>query len=163
MLPANPHPPGSDLHELWEICIRRDVEAFLAQDWELCAADFHEPGFIGIDGRASANPDDWRITFPTLAAYREAWVGQSRDFAGRHYAEDPKVALYAAISLAAVDIDGDTALVHKKFDGSLQRLDGAREPLVWQSLFFARRFEARWKLCGFVGYLPNPMGVAQAP
>lgn len=150
------------MHELWEICVRRDVEAFLAKDWTICAADFHEQGFIGIDGRASDNPDEWRITFPTLAAYRESWIRQSRDFGNQRYASDPRAALYAAISLAAVNIEGDAALVHKKFDGSLTREDGSLERLLWQSLFFARRLEGRWKLCGFVGYLPSPMGGTRA-
>ena len=149
--------------EFWEMCVRRDIEAFIAQDWTICAHDFQEPGFIGIDGRLSGNPDDWRVTFPTLASYREAWLQQSGDFAREDFVEDRRNALYGAISIAAVEFSGDTALIHKKFDGGLTRRDGSRAPLCWQSLYFARRIAGKWKLCGFVGYLPNSAVAVRAP
>jgi hypothetical protein len=30
--------------------------------------------------------------------------------------------------------------------------------LNWQTLYFCRRAGGRWKLTGFAGYLPFPMG-----
>lgn len=158
MIPENPYAKDTDLHELWEMSVRRDIEAFLAQDWGLCADDFYEPNFIGLDGCFSDNPDAWKITFPSLIAYRDAWIQQSRQFAAEQYAEDPRQVLYEALSLADIKIEGKTALVQKKFEGSLTRLNGEQQRLVWQSLFFLRKFVDGWKFCGFVGYLPNPMG-----
>jgi len=29
--------------------------------------------------------------------------------------------------------------------------------LKWQTLYYCRLHEGRWKISGFTGYLPNPM------
>jgi len=29
--------------------------------------------------------------------------------------------------------------------------------MPWQTLYYCREHEARWKISGFIGYLPNPM------
>ena len=52
----------------------------------------------------------------------------------------------------------DMALVRKKFDGGLTKSDGTRDIMQWQTLYYCRLHEGRWKICGFTGYLPNPMG-----
>jgi hypothetical protein len=139
------------------MCVRRDIEAFLAQDWSICGDDFIAEGFIGLDGRFNANPDTWRITFPTLDSYRDVWLMQSRDFNHRRFRENPREALFGAISISAIEFNGDTALVHKKFAGHLTELNGDQMPIRWQSLYFARNLGGRWRLNGFVGYLPGAM------
>lgn len=151
---ANPYSGGHEA-ELWEVCVRRDIEAFLAQDWDLCANDFYAQGFIGLDGAHSSSPSDWSLAFPTLDHYRSAWIEQSREFASRSYVDDPRSALYTAMSLPRIEIDGSDALVHKRLTGQLAEPGGAITVLNWQSIFFAIRIAGEWKLRGFVGYLPN--------
>lgn len=158
-IPANPH-SDPDRRAIWEMLVPRDIEGFLAGDWDRCADDFLSEGFVGLDGRFSANPDMWELTFPNLAAYRDAWIVQSRDFARTEFQEDPRERLYAAMTLTSIKLQEDSALAHKKLDGSILKLDGTRLELRWQSLFFCRRQRDGWKIAGFVGYLPNPLLVS---
>lgn len=145
-----------DQHAIWEMLVRRDIEGFLAGDWEAGADDFIESGFIGLDGRFSSDPDTWQITFPSLATYREAWLAQSRDFARTEFLDDPCARLFEAMQLTSFKFTGDVALVHKEFDGAIRKKDGGQLLLRWLSLFFCRREAGRWRIAGFVGYLPNP-------
>lgn len=146
----------ADRHAIWEALVERDIYAFLAQDWSLVAEDFCEDGFVGHSG--PANPEEWRISYPSLASYREAWIEQARDFAkvrlqGREKADF----LFEATELSRIEIDGDQALAHKKFDGRAKAIDGPDVVLKWQTLYRLRRIDGRWKLTGFLGYLPHPM------
>jgi hypothetical protein len=154
--------PASDAsrHAIWQMLVERDIDAFLAADWSRVAGDFVEDGFIGIDGRREASPDKWRLAFPSLSAYREEWLRQARDFAGQSFAEDTRKAIFTTTVLEDIEIGGDLALARKKFDGSLRRSDGTIDILKWQTLYYCRRHEGRWKISGFTGYLPNPMGTA---
>ena len=113
---------------------------------------------IGIDGRKQVSPDKWRLAFPTLAAYRDEWLRQARDFATQSFAEDTRTAIFTTTTLEDIEIEGDMALVRKKFDGGLTKSDGSRDIMQWQTLYYCRLHEGRWKICGFTGYLPNPMG-----
>ncbi len=142
--------------QLWVICVQRDIEAFLAQNWNHCGDDFLAEGFVGLDARFHADPAQWRLTFPTLESYRLAWEQQSREFAAGKPAEDAPGKLYSAMQLDPILIEGDHALIYKKFDGCVNMRDGQALPLHWQSLFFAQRHKGVWKLRGFVGYLPYP-------
>lgn len=154
--------PASDAsrHAIWQMLVERDIDAFLAADWSRVASDFVEDGFIGIDGRREVSPDKWRLAFPSLSAYREEWLRQARDFAGQSFAEDTRKAIFTTTVLEDIEIGGDLALARKKFDGSLRRSDGTIDILKWQTLYYCRRHEGRWKISGFTGYLPNPMGTA---
>jgi len=138
--------------------VERDIAAFVAADWSLVAGDFVEAQFLGIDGRGADNPDNWRIGFPTLADYREEWLRQARESRNQTYAEDRAVAIHRATRLTEIEISGDVAIAHKKFDGDISRADGTKDVLNWQSLYFCRRVSGVWKLVGFAGYLPYPMG-----
>ncbi|MEI6646560.1 MAG: hypothetical protein WCP12_11040 [bacterium] len=144
-----------DSRELWEILICRDIEGFLNQNWSLVAGDFLDVGFMGIDGCFLSNPDGWKLTFPDLASYRHAWLAQSRQFNNTRFLDDPREALYRAMRLSRVEVEGDSALVHKKFNGSIRLETGGCLKLCWQSLFFCRRIDGLYKIAGFVGYLPN--------
>lgn len=145
-------------HAIWEMLVERDIDAFLSGDWSKVAGDFIEDGFIGIDGKLETNPDKWRLAFPSLAAYRDEWLRQAKDFASQSFAEDPRVALFNTTTLEDIEVEGDMALARKKFDGRLRKSDGSVDVLKWQTLYYCRLHQGRWKICGFTGYLPNPMG-----
>lgn len=152
--------PSSDAarHAIWTMLVERDIDAFLAADWDMVAGDFVSEGFLGIDAKRSPNPDAWRLGFPTLAAYRDEWLRQARDFQTQRFAEDPRAAIFTTTMLEDIEVDGDMALARKKFDGGLKKADGGYDVMKWQTLYHCRRHEGRWKICGFTGYLPNPMG-----
>lgn len=154
--------PSSDTarHAIWQMLVERDIDAFLAADWSKVAGDFVEDGFIGIDGKREVSPDKWRLAFPSLNAYCNEWLQQAKDFAQQSFAEDPRTAIFTTTTLEDIEIDGDMALARKKFDGSLKKSDGSVDVLKWQTLYYCRLHEGRWKICGFTGYLPNPMGEA---
>lgn len=154
----NPFPDDPDRSAIWTMLVERDIAAFIAADWSMVAGDFLEAQFLGIDGRGADNPDNWRIGFPTLADYRDEWLRQARESRATPYAEDRAAAIHRATTLTDIEIGGDVALAHKKFDGTIARTDGSRDVLNWQSLYFCRRMAGAWKLTGFAGYLPYPMG-----
>ena len=156
----NPFPDDPDRSAIWTMLVERDIAAYIAADWSMVEDDFIAEAFLGIDGRKSDNPDEWRISFPTLAAYRDEWLRQARDGQSVDYAEDALEAIHRATRLDHVEISGDIAIAHKKFDGTIARADGGEDRLNWQTLYFCRRVGQRWKLTGFAGYLPYPMGAA---
>jgi hypothetical protein len=155
----NPFPPEDEArHAIWQMLVPRDIDAFLAADWSMVADDFVEEGFIGISGNRDGNPDTWRLAFPTLAAYRDEWLRQAAEFATQSYGEDPRAAIFTTTTLEDIEVSGDTALVRKKFDGGIRKTDGTLDVMRWQTLYYCRRHEGAWKISGFTGYLPNPMG-----
>lgn len=156
---SNPFPDDPDRAAIWTMLVERDIAAFVAADWTMVAGDFVEEQFLGIDGCGADNPDSWRIGFSSLAAYRDEWLRQARESRGTAYSEDRAAAIHRATRLVDIEIAGDVALAHKKFDGSIARADGGRDTLNWQSLYFCRRIAGRWRLTGFAGYLPYPMGM----
>jgi len=153
---ANPFPLDPDRREIWDMLVRRDIEAFVAGDWSMTAPDFDEAAFFAINGRASGNPDTWRVTYAVLDDYRDDWLAQGR--AMREEFVDVERSLYEATTLRDIDINGDRAVAHKKFDGAVHRHDGSRQVLNWQTLYYCRRIDGRWRIVGFTGYLPSPMG-----
>lgn len=159
----NPFPADPHRSAIWTMLVERDIAAFVAADWSMVAGDFAEAQFLGINGRGADNPDAWRIGFPALADYREEWLRQARESQATAYAEDRAAAIHRATTLTDIEISGDVALAHKQFDGSIARADGTKDVLNWQSLYFCRRIGGAWKLTGFVGYLPYPMGKPVTP
>jgi enamine deaminase RidA (YjgF/YER057c/UK114 family) len=132
----------------------RDIQAFVAQDWSRVADDFVKEGFMGIDAGGKTNPDFWALKYPTLADYREEWLRQARIFGETKWKEDPEVAFYEATRMRDIEIQGDVALIHKKFDGYLHNLAGEKTILNWQTLYRCRKINGRWKIAGFTGYMP---------
>ena len=50
----NPFPEGdADRHELWEMLVRRDIDAFLAQNWSMGEDDFVAASFFRFAARRS--------------------------------------------------------------------------------------------------------------
>lgn len=159
MTSTNPFPNDADRSQIWTMLVERDIAAFVAADWSVVDGDFIKEGFLGINGGKSGNPDDWRISFPTLEAYRDDWIRQARETQKLDYAENVLDGIHRATSLTEIEINGDIAVAHKKFDGEIALTDGGKDVLNWQTLYFLRKVSGEWKLTGFAGYLPYPMGV----
>ena len=158
MTSTNPFPNDPDRSAIWTMLVKRDIAAFVAADWAQVDGDFVKEGFLGINGKKSGNPDEWRISFPTLEAYRDDWIQQARDSQKLDYAEDVLEGIHRATSLTEIEINGDIAIARKKFDGEIALKDGSKDVLNWQTLYFCRKVDGVWKLTGFVGYLPRVMG-----
>lgn len=141
---------------IWTMLVERDIEAFLAADWSMVADDFVGEGFLGIDAERQADPAAWRLSFPTLAAYRDEWLRQAHAFQTERYAEDPRAAIFTTTTLEEIDVAGEAALARKTFDGSLRRIGGHIDVMKWLTFYCCRMHEGRWKISGFTGYLPNP-------
>lgn len=157
----NPFPQqDANRHEIWEMLVKRDIESFINNDWEGVAGDFIEEGFMGVDARTSGNPDSWDMAFPDLKSYQKFWLDQAANFAAADWEDDPAEKLYEATTLRDIDISGDSALVHKKFDGAIRKKNGRVDLLNWQTLYRCRKVEGQWKITGFTGFLPHPMGNA---
>jgi hypothetical protein len=153
----NPFPNDPDRAFLWNMLVPRDIDAFLAQDWAMVEDDFAPDRFFGLHGHFLSNPDGWRLAFPTLEAYRDEWLRQAAETAGTAYAEPLRPALFQAMQMRDIEIAGDRAVLHKKFDGSIRREDGGTDRLRWQTLYFCGRIDGRWKITSFVGYIPHPL------
>lgn len=157
-LSNNPFTNDADRSAIWTMLVPRDIKAFVAADWSMVEDDFLAEDFMGINGNRQDNPDGWTISFPTLADYRDEWIRQAREGQSVAYAEDQEAGIHRATSLTEIEITGERAVAHKKFDGEIKLADGGVERLNWQTLYLCRKVEAQWKLTGFVGYLPYPMG-----
>ncbi|WBU59874.1 hypothetical protein [Paracoccus albus] len=148
----------TDRRAIWEMLVPRDIEAFLTADWQMVADDFIAAGFTGISGNHQPDPQGYTLAFPTLEAYRDEWLRQAQEFGATRdagaFAGDPKQGIFGATRLEEIEIDGDAALVRKKFDGKLAKADGSHDVMNWQTLYICRRDGGRWKIAGFVGYLP---------
>jgi len=154
----NPFTHDKDRAAIWDMLVPRDIDAFLAGDWDMVDGDFIAKGFFGLHAHKAHNPDAWTMAFPTLAAYRDEWLRQSRDTAATRYAEPLRPALFRATHLDVIELAGNRAVAHKKFDGTIARADGGIDRLDWQTLYFAAKTERGWKLTSFVGYMPRVMG-----
>ncbi|HET7411063.1 MAG TPA: hypothetical protein VFJ18_00260 [Pararhizobium sp.] len=155
---VNPFPEAdADRHAIWEMLVHRDVDAFLAQDWSMVEGDFAADRFFGLHAHFLTNPDSWRLSFPTLEAYRDEWLRQAAETARVEFAEPLRDALFRTTNMRDIEIDGDRAVVHKKFDGQVARADGKIDRLNWQTLYFCARIDGRWKITSFVGYMPHPL------
>lgn len=159
----NPFSNDPDRRAIWEMLVERDIRAFIEQDWSMVEGDFVAEGFMGIDGRGLSNPDGWQITYPNLDAYRDEWLRQAKATAETDFAEDLEPALIRATTLRDIEIAGDLALVHKKFDGSVAKSEGGSVVLNWQSRYYCRKVAGSWKITGFTGYLPHPMPATVLP
>lgn len=153
----NPFAGDPDRHEIWEILMRRDFEAFVAADWSRAEPDFLAEEFQGLDGGRQPDPDRWHLRFADLATYRAEWLAQAADFQKLELQGTTKLDfLFAATSLRDIEITGARAVAHKKFQGRATSTLGVPLVLAWQTLYLLRKVGTRWKITGFVGYLPNP-------
>ncbi|UXN57681.1 hypothetical protein [Phyllobacterium zundukense] len=150
----NPFPADTDHHAIWEMLVRKDVDGFVAQDWSIFAPSFKFDGFCGLDAKGLADPAAWEPRFPTVEAYRDAWLDDARRSAASRYAEDRRDALFRATNMLDIRVEGHTATARKTFDDAIALADGGSQELNWQSVFFCTKEEGAWKITGFVGFLP---------
>jgi len=154
----NPFPVAdANRHEIWDFMVRKDIDAYLAKDWSMVADDFWVDGFMGIQANRSGNPDSWTLAFPDLDAYRASWLSGTIDQAD--FAEELRPALFRCSFLRDIEIVGDKGIARKKFDGRIALKAGGHQEFKWQSVAYLRRGADRWRVSGFVGYLPNPISV----
>lgn len=145
-----------DRAAIWTMLVTRDIAAFGAADWEAVAGDFVSDGFFGVDAGKTADVDRWTPAYSTLDAYRDEWLRQAQDTAA--VSADTLVGdLHALTNLSRIEVDGDFALAHKKFDGTVRLADGRVDRLSWQTLYFCRKQGGRWRIQGFTGYMPYPL------
>ena len=152
----NGSPRDEDRFALWEMLVRRDIHAFVAQDWSQCENDFLADEFQGIHAHRSTNPDTWTVAFPNLDTYREEWLRQAKATANIQFAEDLTQGIFRATTMRDIEINDNRAVCHKKFDGTIAKVDGTFDILAWQTLYYARKVKLHWRLTGFLGYLPHP-------
>jgi len=151
----NPFTEDNDRSAIWDMLVSRDIKAFAAQDWSKIESDFIEDGFTGIDAGLSANPDDWKLSFPDLKAYKDSWLQQAKEYDETSWLEDGEAALFRITSLNEIEINGNEALVHKKFAGNFIKTNGEPVPANWQTIYRCRKINGDWKIAGFTGYLPS--------
>ncbi len=95
---VNPFDADADRHAIWEMLVRKDVDGFVAQDWAVFAPSFKFDGFCGLDARGSLDPAGWEVRFPTVEAYRDAWLADAQRSASTRYAEDRRDAQICSTS-----------------------------------------------------------------
>jgi len=154
----NPFPENSDRWAIWDMLVDRDIKAFVAADWEMVAEDFIEENFMGINAGRLPSPDAWAIGFPDLETYKNEWLRQAKEFSVIKWTEDPEDAFFRVTTLRDIEINNDSALVHKKFFGNITKASGEKVSMEWQTLYRCRKVNESWKIAGFVGYMPHNLG-----
>jgi hypothetical protein len=152
---TNPFATDPDRSGIWDMLVERDIAAYVSQDWAMVAGDFVEEGFTGVHAHKSPNPDDWTLAFPTLSTYRDEWLRQAAESAATKFAEPLGEGIHRATRLEQIEINAGSAVAHKKFDGKIALADGTFDVLNWQTLYFCRWQDGRWKISGFVGYMAH--------
>ena len=143
-----------DKAQLWEMLVERDSLAFANQDWDMVKDDFVVDHFMGIHGNFESNPDLWKISFPNLELYKAEWLKQAKEFANENWIEKPIDILIKVTYLDYIEISGNKALLHKKFSGFAEKINGEKVPFCWQTIYRCEKVNERWKISGFTGYLP---------
>ncbi|MBW3536946.1 MAG: hypothetical protein KY395_04135 [Actinobacteria bacterium] len=140
----------SDARELIEMLWRRDSVACVRGDWDAVSDDFDPDEFIGFVG--GANGAHWRIGYPTLESYREAWLTGADLFGG---GADPEGATQEALSastIAEIEVRGRRALVRKNFSG---KVGPSQVSMEGRTYYFCRNDGRRWRITGFAAGFPN--------
>jgi len=151
----NPFPANDpDRRYLWEMLVNRDIKAFVSQDWSMVENDFMADGFMGIDAGKNRNVDKWELKFPDLESYKDEWLSQAADFAQLDLEENKEYAFHRVTILQDIEIQGDVALLHKKFFGPIKKKDGGQIETDWQTLYRCKKVGDTWKIIGFTGYMP---------
>lgn len=144
-----------DHHELWEILIARDADAFAAEDWSICADDFAADRFDGISGHGSLDPVRWSLQYTTVNSYRDDWLRMACEFKSLQLQlHGHRELLYRMQTFAKVEISNGRAVVWKQFRASEPLTSGSRYEISAQSVYRLHKCDGRWLIVGFVGYLP---------
>ena len=135
--------------------VARDNDAFANGDWGPVAGDFAFDRFEGITANGSADPADWTLAYPTVGAYRADWLRMAAEHARRPLAGvGRRVILYRMSKLERIEISDDRAIARKTFRADAPLSDGGRWRVQAQTMYRLHRMDGKWKIAGFVGYLP---------
>lgn len=142
--------------QIRDVLLTRDIDAFVAADFELARADFDESQFTAYSGADGV----MRLQYPDLESYRADWLAQAETFRG----VDPTVLatqLHAVQRIARLEVNGMRALATKIFDGEIPTPLGPTT-LAWTTYYFLRADDRkhRWLITGFIGYLPTPWSIS---
>lgn len=160
----NPFSDDVDRAAIWEMLVARDFRAFCSADWSMVEDDFVEEGFMGLDGGKVPDPDAWTVSFPNLELYKEEWLRQAALFQESTWlGPDPVYQYHDLTDMTQIEIKGDAAVAHKKFDGKMTSVEGNTVDVNWQTLYQCRKVSGQWKIAGFIGYLPYPLGTQAKP
>ena len=99
----NPFSSDSDAYHLWQMLVERDIEAFLAGDWALVEDDFLADSFTAIDAQGDPNPDNWRLSFTTLADYRASWLEQSAEMRAKVQVDTLRAGIINATNMDEIE------------------------------------------------------------
>ncbi len=139
----------ADVREIVDMLWLRDSTACARAEWSAVQDDFDADAFVGYLGGPGAA--HWRIGYPDLASYRDAWVEGGRSLAEGYDAATLAQELLRASDIAEIEVNGRWALVRKDFAGEV----GAdRAPMRGRTYYFCRRDADRWRIVGFVAGLP---------
>jgi hypothetical protein len=154
--PVNPFSVSdADRHYIWQRLIIADSKAFANGDWRMIEDDFESEPFEGLRAMNSINPADWQIVFPTLQNYRDNWLAASLEFRNKKFVGKSALeALYARCSIQQITINENRAVAVKKFAGRVECQDGSDISGDRQTLYRLHRLNGRWKIVGFLGFLP---------
>lgn len=142
-------------HKIWDMLVAKDSDAFVSQDWKMVENDFAADQFEGIHAHLSHDPDKWTLTYPRLKDYRDDWLKGGRAFVKIPFRnKTPRQVIYELTSIDRIEIEGNKALIHKKFSTTEKLLNGKRYHISAQTLYRMHRLDGRWKIVGFVGYMP---------
>lgn len=143
-----------DTYEIWEILVRRDIEAFENSNWNSTALDFSKDRFCAIHAHYSNEPDDWDLCYGSLQDYAKDWLEQRKDFDKNNKSIALAKDLYEATFIDKIEIKENTAIVHKRFNGEI-RMEDLKDniSLQWKSIYQLQKTD-KWYIIGFVGYMP---------
>lgn len=134
--------------------VTRDIRAYCEADWSQVEDDFIEDEFYAVNAGKQTNPGSWSFAFSTLSHYRDEWIKQAKIGTNTEYAEPLEAAVHAATTLEQIEIANGRAIARKQFNGTIKRADGQIDELLWQTLYYLKKTDSGWKICGFTGYLP---------
>ena len=143
-----------------EMLYDRDIEAFVAQDWSMVAADFDADAFVGYQG-SNRGRGPWHVLFGALAEYERTWLAQARELIAA--GGEPSrliLELRAASSIREIEVNGRFALVRKFFDGKVHSGDLV-QTLDWTTNYLVRRDADRWRITGFMYMPPGGAGIPE--
>lgn len=144
-----------DRRAIWEMLVARDSEAFVARNWARVEGDFARDRFEGIHAHGSADPEDWTLAYPTVDDYRADWLKGAGRFLRMPLRRLTHRELIRKMTrLDRIAIAGDRALAWKRFSAREPLRGGGRYAYAARSLYRLHRIAGRWKIAGFVGYLP---------
>lgn len=155
MLSTNPFSgTDADRTAIWNMLVQRDIQAYCQANWQLVEKDFLANEFFAVNAGNQADPGKWNLAFSSLEQYRDEWLRQAKLASDTEYAEPLEDAVHAATRLDEIEIADGRAIARKQFNGEIKKTNGEVDILLWQTLYYLKKTEDGWKICGFTGYLP---------